>query len=134
GKHEHSYLRVDRDHYPTLPWAVAASAEDVQEPATESGQWRRRSSPPAPRGSTVLPSLNAGTRGLGRMSRGGNSPSCCRRTSTPPRRAPRFRRRSDGIREAPKKNHAWCVWSRPHALRIRRPVILYAPQRGGGDE
>jgi hypothetical protein len=42
--------------------------------------------------------------------------------------------RSDGIREAPKENHAWCVWSRPDALRIRLPVILYAPQHGGGDE
>jgi hypothetical protein len=35
--------------------------------------------------------------------------------------------RDDGMREAPKKNHAWFVWQRS-PLRVRRvPVILYAP-------
>jgi len=45
GKHERSYLRVERDHYPTPAWVVAALAEyvnlngrDIWEPATGSGQ------------------------------------------------------------------------------------------------
>ena len=35
--------------------------------------------------------------------------------------------RDDGIREAPKENHAWFVWQRS-PLRVRQwPVTLYAP-------
>jgi hypothetical protein len=35
--------------------------------------------------------------------------------------------RSDGVREAPKENHAWFVWNRS-SLRVRQaPVILYSP-------
>jgi hypothetical protein len=35
--------------------------------------------------------------------------------------------RSDGIRAAPKENHAWFVWERT-ALRMKRsPLVLYAP-------
>ena len=45
GKHETSYLRVDRDHYPTPAWPIAALAEhvdlaghDIWECAAGSGQ------------------------------------------------------------------------------------------------
>lgn len=36
-------------------------------------------------------------------------------------------KRDDGVREAPKENHAWFVWARS-PLRIRQsPIVLYAP-------
>jgi SAM-dependent methyltransferase len=38
--------------------------------------------------------------------------------------------RSDGVREAPKENHAWCIWQRSSLRLSRSPVVLYA----GGDK
>ena len=38
--------------------------------------------------------------------------------------------RSDGVREAPKENSAWFVWSSSLLRAPRRPLMLYAP--GGG--
>jgi hypothetical protein len=35
--------------------------------------------------------------------------------------------RDDGIREAPKENHAWFLWQRSPLRARRGPVILYAP-------
>ena len=41
--------------------------------------------------------------------------------------------RNDGVREAPKENHAWFLWQRS-PLRLRHaPVILYAPVKAAAE-
>ena len=42
--------------------------------------------------------------------------------------------RDDGIREAPKENHAWFLWHRSPLCVCRAPVILYAPSINGAAE
>lgn len=194
GKHETSYLRVDRDHYPTPAWPIAALAEhvdlaghDIWECAARSGQMAEAlksvgvahvyctdiaeygyplgalfdfvspqcldlpephdtiSNPPfGLRGRTARAFIEAGLR---RMTRGGILafllPADFDSAKTRVRffgDCPAFLakivltkrivwfERSDGIREAPKENSAWYLWSQPDALRIRRPIILYAPE------
>lgn len=188
GKHETSYLRVDRDHYPTPAWPIAALAEhvdlaghDIWECAAGSGQMAEAlksvgaahvyctdiaeygypldalfdfvsrqcldlpephdtiSNPPfGLRGRTAEAFIEAGLR---RMSRGepadfdsaktrvrffGDCPAFLAKIVLTKRIV--WFERSDGIREAPKENSAWYLWSQPDALRIRRPIILYAPE------
>jgi len=198
GKHETSYPRVDRDHYPTPPWVVAALAEhvnltghDVWEPATGSGRMaealkaagaarvyctdiveygypldalfdfvspqRLNLAQPfdtitnpafGPRGKTAEAFIAAGLR---RRSRGGVLALLLPADFDSATTRSRFFRdcslfaakivltrrivwfsHSNPKKERPKENSAWFVWSEPDLLRVRRPIILYAPN-GGGD-
>jgi hypothetical protein len=194
GKHETSYPRIDRDHYPTEPWVVQALGEHVNlvdrviwECATGAGcmadalkaagaamvyctdtadygypldeklDFVSARNPKLPPPYDVVTNPPFGLRGklaeafiaagLRRISRGGILalllPADFDAAKT---RVAFFRdcpcfvgkivltlrivwfERTDGIREAPKENSAWFLWSRD-VLRVHRhPIILYAPQ------
>jgi hypothetical protein len=195
GKHETSYPRVERDHYPTPSWVIDALAEHVDlegkiiwecaagngqmaEALADSGAARvyctdiaRYDGYPLDEPMDFLSARNPKfgrwdwtvtnpawgvrnktaeafvARGLERLSHGQGlalllpvdfDSGVTRRKffhDCPTfigkivltRRAVWFKR-SDGIREAPKENVGWYLWSRP-VLRVRRPpLILYAPR------
>jgi hypothetical protein len=151
GKHGNEYERVARDLYPTLdPWVVEALAEHVDiagkivwEPACGEGHLAQSLRAAGAARVYATDIVDYGSNGLFDFASAAE-PKVSRRFDlivTNPgygqrgklaekvltRRIVWFRRR-DGIREAPRENHAWFVWQQS-VLRVRHsPIVLYAPK------